>query len=203
MIWLDVGITLLFNPQKSGCQRFKIQIRNITNITSFTTNYHLAWTMGVIDSYPVNKFQSDKITIFDLVSTNPLGIDATIGTCHKAVCPTLNSGIHRLTLSFDLLATSQYINGHRTAKVAEFQIAPSTAAHVNPIVLQNSFEWQKEPIYFMMGYYDNSSAKTQVFPDDNLPTNDLKHYTTVLPDVYTSFMFNNGVYGNWFDLVML
>ena len=105
-------------------------------------------------------------------------------------------------MSSDLLATSQYINGQRTATLAKLQIAPSTTAQVNPITVQSSFDWHTEKIYFTMGFCDGKGV--QNFPDDNevsYVTDDMEHYTTVMPDVYTSFMFNNGIFGGWFNLV--
>ena len=56
-----------------------------------------------------------------------------------------------------------------------------------------------------MGYYDGKGI--QNFPDNDevsyVTEDDMEHYTTVMPDVYTLFMFNNGIFGGWFDLVTL
>ena len=119
-----------------------------------------------------------------------------MGLATKIIYPTLNGGINRITIS-------QYINGQRTATLAKLQIAPSTTAQVNPITMQSSFDWYTEKIYFTMGLYDGKVV--QNFPDDEVSyaTDNMEHYTTMMPDVYTSFMFNNGIFGGWFDLVTL
>ena len=54
-----------------------------------------------------------------------------------------------------------------------------------------------------MGLYDGNVV--QNFPDDEVSyaMDDMECYTTAMPDVYTSFMFNNGIFGGWFDLVTL
>ena len=135
---------------------------------------------------------------------NLLNVDINTGLATKIIYPTLNGGINRITISSDLLATSQYINGQRTATLAELQISPSTMAQVNPITVQSSFDWHTEKIYFTMRFYDGKVV--QNFPDDDevsYATDDVEHYTTVISDVYTSFMFNNGIFGGWFNLVTL
>ena len=110
-----------------------------------TTNYHLAWTMGIIHRYPVGKSPGDTCIVYDKnVGINLLNVNINMGLGTKIIYPTLNGGINRITISSDLLATSPYINGQRTATLAELQIAPSTMAQVNPITVQSSFDWYTE-----------------------------------------------------------
>ena len=58
----------------------------------------------------------------------------------KTIYLLFNGGINRITISSGLLATSQYINGHKTATIAEFQIGPSTNSQMNPVEISNSFD---------------------------------------------------------------
>ena len=99
-----------------------------------TTNYHLAWTMGIIHRYPIGKSPGDTCIVYDKnAGINLLNVDINMGLATKIIYPTLSGGINRTTISSDLLAMSQYINGQRTATLAELQIAPSTTAQVNPL----------------------------------------------------------------------
>ena len=51
-----------------------------------------------------------------------------------------------------------------------------------------------------MGLYDGKVV--QDFPDDGVSyaRDNMEHYTTVMRDVYTLFMFNEGLSGGWYDL---
>ena len=200
-----IGVTLIYNPQQSGYQGFKLQMNKMKETNKLTTNCHLSWTMGIIHRYPIGKSPGDNCIVYDKnVGINLLNVDINTGLATKIIYPTLNGGINRITIFSNLLATSQYINGQRTATLVELQIATSTMAQVNPITVQSSFDWHTEKIYFTMGFYDGKVV--QNFPDDDevsYATDDIEHYTTVMHDVYTSFMFNNGIFGGWFDLVIL
>ena len=177
----------------------------MTDASKLITNYHLAWTMGIIHRYSIGKSPSDNCIIYDKsAGINLSNVNVSTGLGTKIIYPTLNGGINRITISSDLLATPQYINRQRTATLAELQIAPSTMAQVNPINMQSSFNWHTKKICFTIGLYDGKVV--QGFPDDDeasYPMDNMEHYTTVMPDVYTSFMFNNGIFRGWFDLATL
>ena len=71
-----------------------------------------------------------------------------------------NGGINRITISSDLLATSQYINGHKTATIGELQIGPSTSSQINPMEIHDSFHWKNEYFFFTMAIYEQQPPKT-------------------------------------------
>ena len=73
-------------------------------------------------------------------STGSLPINIVVGI--KTAFPRFNGGINKITVSSDLLATSQYINGHKTVTIAELQIGPSTNTQMNPMQVANSFDWK-------------------------------------------------------------
>ena len=94
---------------------------------------------------PIGKSPGDTCIVYDKnAGINLLNVDINTGLGTKIIYPTLNAGINRITISSDLLAMSQYINGQRTATLAELQIALSTTAQVNPITMQSSFDWYTE-----------------------------------------------------------
>ena len=109
--------------------------------------------MNIITKYDLGKGSNDKKVLFssDFVAyVDLIGLEMRkIGNtrlrnkiCTKTIYPLFNGGINRITVSSDLLATSQYINGHKTAAIAELQIGPSTNAQINPMEIQDSFDWK-------------------------------------------------------------
>ena len=88
----------------------------------------------------------------------------------KTIYPLFNGGINRITISPDLLATSQYINSHKTATIAEFQIGPSMNSQMNPVEISNSFDWKHEYFYFTMKKHKQHVPF--IFPNDLSPMGD-------------------------------
>ena len=154
-----LGIHLHYSKQTNGYQRVRFAFNNLLGISKIESNYHFAWIMELINRLNLGKTSQDKITIYqpqqatppvDLLlgftppsqnSTGSLPINIVVGI--KTVFPLFNGGINKITVSSDLLATSQYINnGHKTVTIVELQIGPSTNTQMNPIQVANSFNWK-------------------------------------------------------------
>ena len=117
--------------------------------------------MNIITKYDLGMGSNDKKVLFNsdfAAYIDLIGLETQTGNtrvrnkiCTKTIYPLFNGGINRITVSSDLLATSQYINGHKTAMIAELQIGPSTSAQINPMEIQDSFDWKHEHFFFTMG----------------------------------------------------
>ena len=120
--------------------------------------------MNIITKYDLGKGSNDKKVLFNdnfavgLIGLETLQIGNTRGVgnkiCTKMVYPLFNGGINRITVSSDLLGTSQYINRHKTATIAELQIGLSTNAQINLHEIENSFDWKHEYFIFTMGKHE-------------------------------------------------
>ena len=136
-------------------------------------------------------------------TTNLLDNDSTTGSSSKIICPLFNGHIHRITILSDLLATSQYIDGHKTATIAEIQLGPSTNAQINQMQIRDAFDWKNEHFFFTMGEHESQTAGGMTFVGNRDTTDDPEYLDTILPDVFTSFHCNNGVIGNYVQLVVM
>ena len=106
--------------------------------------------MNIITKYDLGMGSNDKKVLFNsdfAVYVNLIELETQTSNtrvrnkiCTKTIYPLFNGGINRITVSSDLLATSQYINGHKTATIAELQIGPSTNAQINPMEIQDCFD---------------------------------------------------------------
>ena len=102
-----------------------IRIFADANIQTFKINHEGAWLLGILSTFTPSQ-QHTLYTLFDffLDTINNVQFD-TRTRSSRTFYPLHNGGIHKLTVSEDDLATSQYINGHKTATIAEMNIAPT------------------------------------------------------------------------------
>ena len=135
-----IGVHLLYDKQINGYQGFALSFRDYATISRIELNYYFARLMSIVFKYDLGKGLSDKKVIFDsgvLPNVDLIGLLGGGGSrnriCTKTIYPLFNGRINRITVSSNLLATSQYINGHETATIAELQIGPSTNAQINPM----------------------------------------------------------------------
>ena len=113
-------------PENSSAQDYNgIRIFADANIQTFKINHEGAWLLGVLSTFTPSQ-QRTLYTLFDffLDTVNNVQFD-TRTRSSRTFYPLHNGGIHKLIVSEDDLATSQYINGHKTATIAEMNIAPT------------------------------------------------------------------------------
>ena len=96
-----------------------------SSILSFQINYEGAWLLGILSTYTHDQ-QHTLYTLYDdnINYSNNIQLQSST-RLSKTFYPLHNGGIHKLVVSEDNLATSQYINGHKTATIAEMNIAPT------------------------------------------------------------------------------
>ena len=148
-------------------------------IYQFHMTYLAAWLCGIIPTY-THEQENQFYVIYDLSSDtaefiNVLNHNNVTGNTSRIVFPLLNGGINRLTISSDELATSQYINGHKTATIAEIQLRPSTQ-----VKYPNVPNWQHDIIEYFLVPHPQSNDDGITLPDI-CATPDLTYYPNVLP----------------------
>ena len=219
MCLATLGIHLHYSKQTNGYQRVQFAFNSLLSISKIESNYHFAWIMGLIDRFNLGKTSQDKITIYqpqqatppvDFLlgftppsqnSTGSLPVHIVVGI--KTVFPLFNEGINKITVSSNLLATSQYINEHKTATIAELQIGPSTNTQMNPIQVANSFDWKRSKFYFTMGRH--AQYAPYIFPSAVNWANDPEYLTDILPGVFRSCHSDSGLLdnSNFFEIIAI
>ena len=170
----SIGVSMRYNKQINGYQGFKLAFNDILNISQIESNYHFAWMIGIIHKYDEGKSAQDKLLLFrkspqhdillGLYSSLPVASLSTPPSINilnaKTIYPLFNGGFNRITISSDLLATLQYINGHKTATIAKLQIGHSKNSQMNPMEISNSFDWKHEYFYFTMKKHEQHLPHT-------------------------------------------
>ena len=206
-----IGVYLLYNKQINGYQGFLLSLDDHTNITKIELSYHFAWLMNIITKYDLGMGSNDKKILFNsgfAMYVDLIGLETQIGNtrvrnkiCTKIIYPLFDGGINRITVSSDLLATSQYINGHKTATIAELQIGPSTNAQINPMEIRDSFDWKHKYFFSTVGKHEQHTPYD--FPGDIDLSSDPEYYHNILPNLITSFHCTKSLLSNFFDLVTI
>ena len=164
--------------------------------------------MSIVFKYDFGKGSSDKKVIFYSGVQPNMDLIGLLGgggsrnrICTKMIYPLFNGGINRITVSSNLLATSQYINGHKTATIAELQIGPSTNAQINPMEIQDSFDWKHEYFSFTMGRHKQHTNYN--FPGEGISAPDPEYLPEILPDAITLFHCSNRLLSGFFEPVSI
>ena len=90
-----------------------------TTMQSIQCNYAFAWIFGIMVNFN-GKSASDQLVLYNrLTTTNLIGFNGTSTVTNHMFYPLVNGGINKMTVSSDQLVTSQYINGFKTATLAE------------------------------------------------------------------------------------
>ena len=159
-------------------------------IYQFHMTYLAAWLCGIIPTYTYEQ-ENQFYVVYDLSSDtaefiNVLNHNIITGNTSRIVFPLLNGGINRLTISSDELATSQYINGHKTATIAEIQLRPSTQ-----VKYPNVPNWQRDIIeYFLVPHPQSNDGITLpdigATPDFNVLSKRSSFHHTLSPMQFES-----------------
>ena len=123
--------------------------------------YLTAWLCGIIPTYDYGE-ENKFCPIYDNIQiprVNLLGYDVSMGVTKRVLFPLLNGGIHRMTVSCEDLATSQHINGHKTATIAETPLMPSLQ-----VKFPNVPNWQQDVINYFLTPHPQA-PQGSIFPD--------------------------------------
>ena len=158
--------------------------------------YLTAWLFAIIPTYDYGE-ENKFCPIYDNIQLPPvnlLGYDVSTGITKRILFPLLNGGIHRMTVSCEDLATSQYINGHKTATIAETPLMPSLQ-----VKFPNVPNWQQDVINYFLTPHPQA-PQGSIFPD--LQTSS-PYYSNVAPACIPYLRCNLNQYSNVIDPVAI
>ena len=122
---LLLDMILKYNAS-TGYHGFILHFRKFREITKIECNYAFAWFINIITSYGTGKTGTTNLVLYDLYyDINLIGFNTRSPATTKILFPLVNGGINKLAISSDALVTSQYINGHKTATLAEIALDPA------------------------------------------------------------------------------
>ena len=158
--------------------------------------YLMAWMFGIIPTYENGK-EKEFCTIYDNRSmpiVDLLDYEVSTGTIKRVLFPLLNGGIHHMTVSCKELTTSQYINGHKTATIAETTLMLS-----QQVKFPNVPNWQEDVIHYFLMPHPQAPRGT-AFPDIHASSpSDLTYFPNVAPACIPYLRCNINQYSNVID----
>ena len=114
-IGADIHVPYL-NNYYAGCQ---FTFGKPTSINVVQCNYAFAWIFGIVASFG-NNSAHDTLTLYNrMFDIELIGFDGKSRVANKSFSPLINGGINKMTVLSDKLVTSQYMNGFKTATLAE------------------------------------------------------------------------------------
>ena len=158
--------------------------------------YLTAWLFGIIPTYDYGE-ENKFCPVYDNIQLPPvnlLGYDVFTGVTKRVLFPLLNGGIHRMTVSCEDLATSQYINGHKTATIAKMPLMPSLQ-----VKFPNVPNWQQDVINYFLTPHPQA-PQGSIFPDLQTST---PYYSNVAPACIPYLRCNLNQYSNVIDPVAI
>ena len=162
-------------------------------------NYAFTWIFGIVASFG-NNSADDTLTLYNrMLEINLIGFDGKSRVANKSIFPLINGGINKMTVLSDELITSQYMNGFKTATLAEIStnnnfIAIHSISAMNPLILFLI------KAHFTLTKHQDNTTLTHL-PDDTSPT-EFEYYPTTYPDTLTSFQCSSE-YAHIFDFMVV
>ena len=158
-----------------------------------------AWIFGVVASFR-NNSADDMLMLYNrTLEINLIGFDGESRVAHKLFSPLINGGINKMTVLSDELIKSQYMNGFKTATLAEISTNNNFIA-IHSVSATNPFIPSSIKAHFTLTK-DQDNTTLAHLPDDTSPT-ELEYYPTTYPDVLTSFQCSSE-HAHIFDFVVI
>ena len=151
-----------------------------TSIDVVQCNDAFAWIFSIVTSFG-NNSAYDTLTLYNrMLEINLIGFDRKSRVANKSFFPLVNGGINKMTVSSDKLVTSQYMNGFKTATLAEISTNNNLIA-IHSILPTNPFILSSIKAHFTLTKHQDNTTLAHL-PDDASPTK-LEYYPTTYPDV--------------------
>ena len=169
------------NNYCTGCQ---FTFGKPTSINVVQCNYVFAWIFGIIASFR-NNSAHDTLTLYNrMFDIDLIGFDGKSRVANKLFFPLINGGINKMTVSSDELVTSQYMNGFKTAALAEISTNKNFIA-IHSISATNTFIPSSIKVHFTLTKHQDNTTLGRFLGDASLT--ELEYYPTTYPDAVTSF----------------
>ena len=174
-----------------------------TLVTEIKSNIALAWFLNIIPWYGNDKMGKDEIVFYSkdpfLVETdsiNLIGFNGRMQYCNIILYPLIHGGINKLTVSSDELITSQYINGFKTATLAEITINKKC------LEMKREITWiPMNFTYILQKHVDIGSTRYEI--PDSVVAQEQTEFPSLLPNTITSFICNGHTDINLFKFVVI
>ena len=161
-----------------------------STIQSFQINHEGAWLLGILTTFTHDQ-QHVLYTLYDRRTPPIDNIQFNTQThMSKTFYPLHNGGIHKLVVSEDNLATSQYINGHKTATIAEMNIAPTFKSKRSR---QRRWTSSNEFIRYTLAAHPLEPNGSTI-DEMHSPGADDRELKTVLPSCITYLLCNESIF---------
>ena len=180
-IGADVHVSYL-NNYYFGCQ---FTFGKPTSVNIVQCNYAFAWIFDIVASFGNNSADNTHLTLYNrMFDIGLIGFDRKSRAANKSFFPLIKRGINKMTVSSDELVTSQYMNGFKTATLAEISTNNNFIA-IHSISAMNTFIPSSIKTHFTLTKHQNNTTLVHLL-DDASPT-ELEYYPTTYPDALTSF----------------
>ena len=172
------------NNYYNGC---KFVLSHPTTMQSIQCNDGFVWIFGIVVNFN-GKPASDQLVLYNrLTTTNLIGFNGTSAVTNHMFYPLVNGGINKMTVSSDELVTSQYINGFKTATLAEISTnIDNIAIHTILFTKKNQEQNNIKAHFTLAPHQDAAKSSTIHYPDDR-SSPELEFYPHVYPARLTSF----------------
>ena len=187
------------NNYYNGC---KFVLSHPTTVQSIQCNCTFAWIFGIVVNFN-GKSASDQLVLYNrLTTTNLIGFNGTSAVTNHMFYPLVNGGINKMTVSSDELVTSQYINGFKTATLAEISTnIDNIAIHTISFTKKNQEQNNIKAHFTLAPHQDTTKSSTIHYPDDR-SSPELEFCPHVYPARLTSFQCGSEDL-SLFDFVMI
>ena len=180
----EIGADVYMPYLNNYCMGCQFTFGKTMYINVVQCNYAFAWIFGIIASFG-NNSADDTLTLYNrTLEINLIGFNGESRVVNKLFFPLINGGINKMTVLSDKLVMSQYMNGFKTATLAEIStnnnfIAIHSVSAINPFILSLI------KAHFILTKHQDNTTLTCLL-DDTSPT-ELEYYPTTYQDVLTSF----------------
>ena len=162
-------------------------------------NYAFAWIFRTVASLK-NNSAHDTLTLYNrMLEINLIGFDGKSRVANKSFFPLINRGINKVTMSSDEVVTSQYMNGFKTATLAEISTNNNFIA-IHLISATNTFIPSLIKAHFTLTKHQDNTTLTHL--PDNTSLTEFEYFPTTYPDVLTSFQCSSE-HAHIFDFVVI
>ena len=167
--------------------RCKFVLSHPMTVQSIQCNYAFAWIFGIVVNFN-GKSASDQLVLYNRLTTmNLIGFNGTSAVTNHMFYPLVNGGINKMTVSSDELVTSQYINGFKTATLAEISTnIDNITIHTISFTKKNQEQNNIKAHFTLAPHQDATKSSTIHYPDDR-SSPELEFYQHVYPARLTSF----------------
>ena len=167
-------------------------------VQKFQINYEGAWLLGAIPTFSYNQ-QRALFTLYDKGVIDNVQRNSS-SQLSRVFYPLHNGGIHKLVVSEDTLATSQYINGNKTATIAEINIAPTLKSKR---IRRRKWTSSNEVIRYILTVHPQEPTGSRIGEIHTSSPDDDPELKNALPSRISYLLCNERIFHNIIEAVVV